>query len=78
MGFLIFLWNTFARLVWFLSFIVFEIAVFYFITKSIIEAGMPVLAGILTVVFIIWIIADIIIRVFIGGGKTLISWIFRF
>jgi hypothetical protein len=77
MGFLIFLWNTFARLVWFLSFIIFEIIVFSFIVGAVAEVS-PALASILTIVFTIWIIAEIAIRIFVGGGKSLIRWIFRF
>jgi len=78
MGFLIFLWNTFARLVWFFSFIIFEVIVFSFIVNMVSDAGMPGLAKLLTFVFIIWIIAEILIKILIGGGKSLIRWIFRF
>jgi hypothetical protein len=67
----------FARLVWFLSFIIFEIIVFSIIVGVVSESS-PALASILTVVFIIWIIAEITIRIFVGGGKSLIRWIFRF
>jgi len=77
MGFLIFLWNTFARLVWFLSFIIFEIIVFSFIVDIVADSS-PALAGILTIVFTIWIIAEIAIRIFVVGSKSLIRWIFRF
>lgn len=78
MNFLIFLWNIFARLVSFVIFIALEIFVFSIIVKALKEAGMPFLASILTIVFVIWIIIDIIIRIFIGGGKNLIKYIFRF
>ena len=77
MGFLIFLWNTFARLVWFLTFLVFEIVVFSFIVGVVAEVS-PSLATILTMVFTIWIIAEIAIRIFVGGGKSLLRYIFRF
>lgn len=77
MGFLIFLWNTFARLIWFLTFLVFEIVVFSFIVGIVADSS-PSLAIILTIVFIIWIIAEIAIRIFVGGGKSLIRYIFRF
>jgi hypothetical protein len=77
MRFLIFLWNTFARLVWFLSFIIFEIIVFSFIVDIVADSS-PALAGILTIVFTIWIIAEIAIRIFVVGSKSLIRWIFRF
>jgi len=78
MNFLIFLWNIFARLVSFFAFIALEIVVFTFLVGAVAGAGMPGLAGILTVVFTIWIIVDIILRIFIGGGKNLIKYIFRF
>lgn len=78
MGFLIFLWNMFARLVWFLSFIIFEVIVFGFIVGLVADAGMPVFAALLTLVFTIWIIAEILIRIFVGGGKSLIRYLFRF
>lgn len=77
MGFLIFLWNTFARLVWFLTFLVFEIVVFSFIVGIVADSS-PALAAILTMVFTIWIIAEIAIRIFVGGGKSLLRYIFRF
>lgn len=78
MNFLIFLWNNFARLVWFLSFLAFEIIVFSFIVGIISSAGMPILALLLTVVFTIWIIAEVIVKIFIGGGKSVLKWIFRY
>jgi hypothetical protein len=78
MNFLIFLWNTFARLVSFFAFIVLEIVVFSIFVGAVAGAGMPGLAGILTVVFTIWIIVDIILRIFIGGSKNLIRYIFKF
>jgi hypothetical protein len=77
MGFLIFLWNTFARLVWFLTFLVFEIVVFSFIVGIVADSS-PALATILTMVFTVWIIAEIAIRIFVGGGKSLLRYIFRF
>lgn len=77
MGFLIFLWNTFARLVWFLTFLVFEIIVFTFIVGAVAESS-PWLAGILTFIFTIWIVCEIAIRIFVVGGKSLIRYIFRF
>lgn len=77
MGFLIFLWNMFARLVWFLSFIIFEIIVFSFIVGAVADAGMTGFAALLTFIFVIWIIAEILIRIFVGGGKSVIKYIFR-
>lgn len=78
MNFLRFLWNTFARLVWFVSFIVLEILVFGLIIEGVNKAGMPWLSSFLTIVFVIWIIVEILLRIFVGGTKTLIRYIFRF
>lgn len=78
MHFLIFLWNTFARFIGFLTFIIIEIVVFNYIITVLRDTGLNSLANILTVVFIIWIILEILIKIFIGGGKTLLQWIFKF
>jgi len=77
MNFLIFLWNMFARMVWFISFIVFEIIVFSFIVGAVSSVS-PWLGGVLTFIFTLWILVEIAIRIFVGGGKSLIRWIFRF
>lgn len=78
MNFLIFLWNLFAKFIWFASFIVFEIIVFSIIVKAFTSAGMPIMASFLTLIFIVWIVVEIFIRIFIGGSKSLIRWLFRF
>lgn len=78
MNFLIFLWNNFVRFIWFISFIIFEILVFGLIIKGVNEAGLYWLSGILTIVFIIWIILEILLKIFVGGTKSLIRYIFRF
>lgn len=77
MSFFIFLWNIFARLVGFFSFIALEIIVFSLVVGAV-GAVMPGLASLLTVVFTIWIIIDIVLRIFVGGGKSLIKYIFNF
>lgn len=77
MNFLFFLWNSFARIINFFFFIFAEILVFSLLVSAITAAGMPILAGFLTFIFIIWIIIDIILKVFVGGGKTLIGYIFN-
>lgn len=40
-----------------------------------VKNDMPILANILGVVFIIWLIADLIITVFVRTGKSFISYI---
>jgi hypothetical protein len=77
MNFLIFLWNSFARLFWFLSFIVFEVIVFRWLIGEIDKAGLPGLSLILSIIFVIWIVAEIILRIVVGGGTNLIKWILR-
>lgn len=77
MSFLIFLWNIFARLIGFLSFIALEIIVFSLVVGAV-GTVMPGLAALLTVAFTIWIIIDIVLRIFVGGGKSLIKYIFNF
>lgn len=78
MGFLIFLWNTFARIASLFIFILLEIVIFTIFVGAVSSAGMPGLASILTIVFTVWIIIDVIFRIFIGGGKSLIRYIFKF
>jgi len=78
MGFIIFLWNWFARLVWFLTFLTIEIGVFWIVYQSIHGAGMPILANILALVFAIWMVVEILMRIFVGGFKNLISYILKF
>lgn len=77
MGFLIFLWNTFARLIWFITFLVIEIIVFNFIVKLVANSSL-ILASILTVVFTIWIITEISLKIIVGGSKSLLRYIFKF
>ena len=78
MNFLIFLWNIFARIVGFIVFISFEIFIFSIIIKVLNESGLPAIANILTFVFVIWIIIDIILKIFVGGAKSLIRTILRY
>lgn len=78
MNFLFFLWNTFARVVSFLFLILVEIVIFTMLVNALNEAGMSSIANLLKVIFIIWIIIDIILKIFVGGGKALIRYIFKF
>lgn len=78
MNFLFFLWNTFARVVSFLFLILVEIVIFTMLVNALNEAGMSSIANLLKVIFIIWIIIDIILKIFVGGGKVLIRYIFKF
>lgn len=75
MGFLVFLWNLFVKMVTFIGFLAIEIGIFAFLYKTV-SASAPVLAGVLLVVFIIWIIVEIIIRIFVGTSINIIKYIF--
>jgi hypothetical protein len=78
MGFIIFIWNLFARIFSFFFFIMIEIFIFSLILKYMAESGMGGLAGFLTIVFTIWIIADIIIKIFVGGSKSIIRYLIKY
>ena len=75
MGFLIFLWNMFVRLVTFFGFILIETAVFTVIYQAL-STDHPILAFFLGVIFFIWILVEIILRIFVGTGVSVIKYIF--
>lgn len=77
MNFIIFLWNIFAKLVGFLSFIALEIIIFSLIVGAV-GSVMPSLGVILTLIFTIWIIIDVVLKIFVGGAKSIIRYIFNF
>jgi hypothetical protein len=78
MGFIIFIWNTFVRILSFFSLIIVEVFIFSLIYKEMIKLDMNILAGFLAIVFTIWIIADIIIKIFIGGSKSIIRYLIKY
>lgn len=78
MNFLIFIWNTFAKLAGNLMFIVYESFIFYIIITILNGAGLQFLSYILTPVFFIWIIIDVFLRLFVGGTKSLFRYIFKY
>jgi len=75
MGFLTFIWNFFVRLVTFFGFLAIEITIFAFLYKIVSEAA-PVFAGVLLVVFVIWIIVEVIIKLFVGTSINVIKYVF--
>lgn len=77
MGFIAFLWNAFVRIVSFFLIIAVEIIIFGMIVTALSAAGLAIIAAPLTVLFTIWIIIDIILKIFIGGGKTIFHYIFK-
>ena len=43
-----------------------------------IESGMTKLANILAIFFAIWIIIDIIIKIFVGSAKSIIRYLIKY
>ena len=56
-------------------YILMEAVIFSLIYKEMVAQDMPILANILGVIFIIWLITDLILRIFIGTGKSIINYI---
>jgi hypothetical protein len=77
MNFIIFLWNTFVKFLEFLLFIALEIIVFDLIIEAV-DPVMPVLSAILKIIFSLWLITEIALRILVGGTKSLIRYIFNF
>lgn len=75
MGFLIFLWNCFAKMVRFAGFLFFEIAIFSIIYQALLPDN-KFLAVILGLVFTAWIIAEIVLRIVVGGSISVIKYLF--
>jgi heme A synthase len=68
----------FARIFSFFAFIIIEIFIFSMIYKYMIESGMTKLANILAIFFAIWIIIDIIIKIFVGSAKSIIRYLIKY
>ena len=68
----------FARIVGFFGIIIMEIFVFSLIIAGLENAGLHGVASVLTIVFIIWLIADIVLKIVVRGGKSLISRIWNY
>jgi hypothetical protein len=75
MGFLIFIWNTLMRIIGLLGFILMEIMIFGLVYYAILDSY-PVVANLLGFVFIVWIIAEVVLRVVVGGGVTVLKYLF--
>lgn len=74
MGFLIFIWNLFVRLISLAGMILMETMVFGLVYLAIVDSH-PVIAGFLGFLFIIWIIAEVVLRVVVGGGMNVLKYI---
>lgn len=75
MGFLIFIWNTLMRIIGLLGFILMEIMIFGLVYYAILDSY-PVVANLLGFLFIVWIIAEVVLRVVVGGGVTVLKYLF--
>lgn len=75
MGFTIFLWNTFVRMFNLFWFIILEIFIFSLIYDAVAQSS-PGIAKLLMVIFTIWILAELVIRLVVGTGASLLKWIF--
>lgn len=78
MNFLFFLFNIIMKGLSFFAFIIFEIVIFYVLASELNSQGLEGLATFLSFVFVIWIIIDIILKIFVGGAKSIIRYIFKF
>lgn len=76
MRFLAFIFNSIFKIISFFSLVVVEVVLFSLIYKALINQGMSEFAGYLFYVFLAWIIIDIILRIFLGTGKSIIRYIF--
>lgn len=75
MNFLFLIINFIYRIFILFWYILAEIVIFSIIYKAMIDNGMPILAEILGFIFIFWLIADLIITIFIKTGKSFINYL---
>lgn len=74
MVFIIFLWNTFVRIVSFSFFILLECVVFFFIYKYLLGVSF-ILANFLAFIFFIWLIVEVILGIVVGSSVNIIKYI---
>lgn len=75
MQFMIFIWNSLMRILGLLGFILLEIIVFYVICESLKDSGYPVISSVLKIIFIIWIIFEIILKIIVGGSVNIFNYL---
>ncbi len=78
MGFVTFIWNTFVRLAGFFGFILIEMCIFGYIYLASIPSIGEGWANALAVVFIIWLLVDTILKIFIGGSASIVKYLWSF
>lgn len=74
MGFLVFIWNILMRVVGIFGMILMEAMVFGLIYMAVADRH-PFIANILAFVFVIFIIVEVILRIFVGGGVGLFKFL---
>jgi len=74
MGFLIFIWNFCMRVLGIFGMILMETMVFSIVYYGL-SINHPVIANFLAIVFIIWILLELILRVFVSGGVTAFKYL---
>lgn len=74
MGFLITIWNLLMRVIGILGMILMETMVFGFVYYALVDTY-PVVANLLALAFFIYIIAEVILRVVVGGGVGVFRYV---
>lgn len=74
MGFLITIWNLLMRVIGILGMILMETMVFGFVYYALVDTY-PVIANLLAFAFFIYIIAEVILRVVVGGGVGVFKYV---
>jgi|AntRauTorckE6833_2_1112554.scaffolds.fasta_scaffold00024_86 hypothetical protein len=70
MNFIFFITNLVHRVFITFWYMIAELFIFSLIYKSFVENGMPIIANILGVIFLLWLIMDLIITIFVKTGKS--------
>ena len=69
-----FLWNLFAKTVWFITTVIFE-GFLYYIFREVAKEFIGGFIYLFDIAFIIWVIAEAVIRIVSGGSVTLFRWL---
>lgn len=75
MNFIFFLIRSFFRILSYFFYILFEITIAWLLISECYAQDMPGVAKFLTVIFVPWIIIDIILKLVHGGGKSVARYI---
>jgi hypothetical protein len=75
MGFLITIWNLLMRVIGIFGMILMETMIFGLVYFAIVDQY-PVIANLLAIAFVIFIIAEVVLRVVVGGGVGVFRYLF--